>query len=263
MRSPSPDAVAQLQPAHVRVAAVLLRPDVGHQLVGDRGRPSGRPRPPRLRSGYVSTGPGAEPGQPPPGPVTASSTVPTRGRSSSSPGSRRSRRPGCQPSANAVRTCSCATAMPAPVRTGGPHDRARPVRGRRARPRGSAGRGPGPPSGRPCRRSGRCRSAPATAPGAARPPAAGAGAGHRRPRTTVAGADRGRPARSGPAGNATCAQPTSKPGVGPTAGAAVRNRIVSQTSWPGPGWGATKPGDRDRPCGRPARARAAAARLPR
>ena len=152
----------ELEPADVGVAAVLLRPDV-RDVAGpttvDRQVPT---RPPRLRSGYVSCGP--EPNQRrSSGPGTTSSTVPTRGEVGQLVGQGRRLGHGDAPVDEAGvdglvldddpgrgdelgcgRPCS------------GPPGRRRRVAARAGRPRA-------PPSARPCRRSGRCRSGRATA----------------------------------------------------------------------------------------------------
>ena len=257
-------ASRQLEPADVGVAAVLLRPDVRDVLVGRRSTRQRPTSPPRFRSGYVSCGPAPNQRNALEPAATVSRTVPTRGRSASSSGMSTVSSTAMPPSASGRYTLPrAATTIPPRSRTrSGRRSRRRRARSPTRR-RSSRSRPAAPPSGRPCRRSGRCRSARATA------TRVGGGGEERVDEAAVGveldgalpvGTAAGAPQRaSGAAARAASwsgadLEPGRRPG---DSSAAVAKRTVSQASPRRPIDGSVQPG---RPPRRARRARASAAR---
>ena len=191
-----------------------------------------------------------------------------RGRSRRAAGRRRLRgisavsSTGMPPSPSACRTCSCATAMPGPGRTVARTRSSRPSRSDVDEAGARVDRAPAPPSAPPCRRSGRCRSVPATAPAAGRP------------RERMDAAARRHPARLGVAADGRgggAPAPASRPAAAPSrprSRSAPRRRVGGRepdgqpsASLAGPDRRGRKPGRR--PCAlRPGRDRGQRQRHP-
>ena len=202
--------VAQLEPAHVGVAAVLLWPHVGHELVGHRRLPAAdAPAPLAVRVRLVRSR--AEPGQ----------RLEARSQLEHRPDPRQVgedvRDHGSLLGPDATAAIRGEPGLERHLDAGGgrPRRAERDGVGPPARRRASAGAGrraPIRPSGRPCRRSGRCRSGRARAPARAAPRGWGGQAPvdrRARRRSSRVVVELRVPWPASPA--SICAQPTSNP----------------------------------------------------